>query len=443
MGGLELHYSPPNLPADPDGALLVARIYNEEMELVKEEVLGPRDQPVKASVEPGRYHIRITQPSGQSYSMLTNVSEDKFEPIYLNKTSSPSPHEWLSYQTGLGALGGGPWLAEKAAFARIAAEAAHLGVRGVEGPKEQLWCRLWNYQDGEAWKLGSLKGAIQDHAVDFSKLRLASASKPRYIQCGNANLSWQLVALPPGRDVDVVMTRTSPVGAIEEIARTSPGRSKEPAAGLRVVVTSLDTAAESLLRSLNSPRSNTSQLLLEHLEKNGPLAEQLLRSKFTYPIGAVVGGYVLLRAQEYHRLHDWPENLAKSFTWLPDGPVIYAWQRLGDQERRNPTLAREQLLEAAKRGLPLFTEGVRLLQEGLEYFARFHKWQRGKRPYEGSQDSEVDKAWRRVLTFAAASDPAAPHTTFRGEDPDTPTLTPKVNTPKKPTGTWLAMPLPE
>ena len=50
-------------------------------------------------------------------------------------------------------------------------------------------------------------------------------------------------------------------------------------------------------------------------------AEALLQGKVANPVGAALGGYALLRLNELDRLHDWPDNLAAWFAWLPDGAV--------------------------------------------------------------------------------------------------------------------------
>ena len=76
------------------------------------------------------------------------------------------------------------------------------------------------------------------------------------------------------------------------------------------------------------------------------------------PIGAVVGGYALLKLHELDRMHDWPDNLANWFESLPDGAVIAgaAAARRGDDEA-----AGDWFKKAMERGIPIFSEGLSLL----------------------------------------------------------------------------------
>jgi len=140
-------------------------------------------------------------------------------------------------------------------------------------------------------------------------------------------------------------------------------------------------------------------------------AEQLLNRKVVNPYAAAVGALILLRTGEYERLHDWPANLANWFPWLPDGAVIWGWScllGLGNRTKAKPdvTAARAAFLEAAKRGVPVFTEYLRLLVDGL------------KRCRAGSnEDPEINSALTRMRRYAVSSNPHLPLTVFRGEHP--------------------------
>ena len=87
-------------------------------------------------------------------------------------------------------------------------------------------------------------------------------------------------------------------------------------------------------------------------------AEQLLQGKMADPIGAIIGGYALLKLHELDRMHDWPDNLANWFETLPDGAVIAGAvaARRGDDEA-----AGNWFKKAMERGIPIFSEGMSLL----------------------------------------------------------------------------------
>lgn len=93
-------------------------------------------------------------------------------------------------------------------------------------------------------------------------------------------------------------------------------------------------------------------------------AEELLREKRSDPIAAAIGGYFLLKTKELNHLHDWANNLANWFEWLPDGSIIHAWQMILNKEDNTREIT-DRFLEAVSRGIPVFTEGLRLLYEGL------------------------------------------------------------------------------
>jgi hypothetical protein len=91
----------------------------------------------------------------------------------------------------------------------------------------------------------------------------------------------------------------------------------------------------------------------DHVVSLAPAAERLL-----YPIAATIGGYALLKLNDLDRIHDWADNLAAWFDWLPDGAVI-----AGEVAARRGEVAHaaELFQTVIKRGLPLFLEGLSLL----------------------------------------------------------------------------------
>jgi hypothetical protein len=97
----------------------------------------------------------------------------------------------------------------------------------------------------------------------------------------------------------------------------------------------------------------------------GNLGQTLLFFKSADPIGAAIGGYILLRLHELERTHDWTQNLAAWFPWLPDGAVIAGEKAamLGDHLR-----ALDYFLQAGKRGLPMFTDGFAILISRLRQY---------------------------------------------------------------------------
>jgi len=104
-------------------------------------------------------------------------------------------------------------------------------------------------------------------------------------------------------------------------------------------------------------------------------AERMLFEKMSSPFAASVGGYLLVlglnRSTYLSKANDWKnwvENLDHWFEWMPDGAILHAalYFILGDGDRDD---AYDALLRAYSRGLPFFTFGLKLMIDGMRYFA--------------------------------------------------------------------------
>lgn len=176
----------------------------------------------------------------------------------------------------------------------------------------------------------------------------------------------------------------------------------------RVVVGSGDPSLQALLGFLSSGDFESARSVGANW---ADLAERMLKEKLVDAISATVAGYFLLLAGEHSRLHDWTRNLADWIDWLPDGAVIRAFHLLS---QTNPDLneVRERLLQAAKRGVPLYTQGLRMLFDGLNLM----------NTYKRGSDPELQHALEAIRPYAAAARWASPVTSFAAVDPANPKL---------------------
>ncbi len=162
---------------------------------------------------------------------------------------------------------------------------------------------------------------------------------------------------------------------------------KTPFHPLKVKVTTNNYPAEAILDLINNGGIKEAKTLMNKQE-----AEQLLKEKRNDCSAAAIGGYYLLKTGELPRLHDWANNLAEWFPYLPDGAIIHAWQmicgRYVDQ-----TFIRKRLLDAVKRGVPVYTEGLRLLYDGLYQLTAIRK-----------NDSELREALILIRELALNAD---------------------------------------
>ncbi|WP_394678757.1 hypothetical protein [uncultured Sphingobacterium sp.] len=168
---------------------------------------------------------------------------------------------------------------------------------------------------------------------------------------------------------------------------------------LKITIGLPNKSAQTLLYLMNKGDSDKAESLYEIQQ-----AEFLLREKRRDSIAAAIGGYFLLSTGQLGFLHDWPNNLADWFPWLPDGPIIHAWQMIKSKNLNIP-LIQNRLLEAVQRGIPLFTEGLRLLYEGLSLLD----------DHLHSDNYEVGMALKKVKRYMESADLNKEYTTLVGE----------------------------
>lgn len=144
-------------------------------------------------------------------------------------------------------------------------------------------------------------------------------------------------------------------------------------------------------------------------------ALDLLFGKMVNPLAASAGAYVLVDQWLRQRGTDprvaswlqWIDNLAKWFPWLPDGEILRGWIALaGRAGKPSVETARGAFVEAERRGIPVYTAGVRHLMDGLARIANQDK-------SEGREDRTVIDALERTRRVAWSTDPRFPFTTIR------------------------------
>lgn len=141
--------------------------------------------------------------------------------------------------------------------------------------------------------------------------------------------------------------------------------------------------------------------------------ETFLLHKLRNPALAAAAALTLLKVRRLEQLHDWTYNLASNFD-LPDGPVVRAWHLFFDPQavRMSPADTPEfWLLEAVRRGLPLFSQSLRLLVDGLQFL------------HSAGTDTNqeaISSALGRCQLYLRAGDADEVFTSFRGSAPDHP-----------------------
>ena len=124
-----------------------------------------------------------------------------------------------------------------------------------------------------------------------------------------------------------------------------------------------------------------------------------LFEKMDDPYAAAVGAYLLLRLKKFSEMRDWARNLASRFDFLADGCVIWAWQLI-HQQQWNSQEIRKYLLMAVERGLPVYSEGLRLLTDGLRLMG-----EDGRAPRDKVVQSAGVVLWSSPLTASLTAEP--------------------------------------
>jgi hypothetical protein len=135
-------------------------------------------------------------------------------------------------------------------------------------------------------------------------------------------------------------------------------------------------------------------------------AEALLYEKRANPLAAAAGAYVLLRAGELRRLHNWTANLCKWFPWLADGAAICG-EHLAREGKHEEALAR--LIKLGERGLPTFSDGLGYAVNRLTLYTE-----------SGMGGHEAKELLRELSSYALVADFRRTFTTFSGVDPNNP-----------------------
>lgn len=321
---------------------------------------------------PGTYIVTASLPAGQRVVKIVEAKKKREEITLTFPEQQESPHEWREI--------GHYFASPRAQRAEHMAQAA-VDVPGVESletrPSVTATLRLFggNFLAGEKIPL-AVGFEREDFDRDVAHLRCKPEKELRYVQMLQAGRPAVNIALP-----------ISELGCTIAVYR-EPDR-------YWIEVYPEDPQANLVLGYTRN----------HQLQPQVTVAEGMLRDKFKDPIAATVGAYALLRAGELDRLHNWTMNLAHYFAWLPDGTAIRGEHlaRMGNHKE-----ALQSFLDVFKRGLPMFSEGIRFTHDRL-------------RSYRGRDASpKVKTALQSMQRFIPYLDFEKAVTTFTGSNPTAP-----------------------
>lgn len=378
MSTLRIRFAP--YVSDSGKAVVPLRIIDRNWRNIAGNWELTLDNPVDVPVEPGNFTVQAFMPTGEVISQEVAVVANETADVSLEPEIA-SPREDLAWGYLLKGTS-------------RAAAAKHRHTWSIEARDPVL--ELWELSYDQRWDKIGLPAPLQ-HRVDgasFGSGSMRTSGKLVWLRIAWTAERAKFVALPPAETVRFNLFYDPP-----EIEGGDP---------VNVVVDAGNPRAESILGYLRRGDFASARQVGANFT-----AENLLREKLRDPASAAIGGYFLLQAADFVRLHNWTERLSEWFEYIPDGAVILAWHALWSSPP-DFDLARGQLIEATHRGLPVYTIGLRLLSDGLSLCAaRALK-------LTGKEDSDIARALEIVGTYAAAADWASAATSFYGMQPDKP-----------------------
>jgi hypothetical protein len=323
----------------------------------------------QVNVEPGRWLVEATLPSGEVITEEVAVGSGEDLPVTLH-SAEHSSHEWLRLQYLVGNVEGADTLrrtlSTRDATLPPGMDSADRRTRAtIEPPNVQTWQKQGALRGIEAWTniLSPDTGAFNSHAPieeDSSEATwlylITDAAQQRefgYVDWLGERFA---VSLPlPWRGV----SNHQPV-PVQVMVHLEP---RQADIRIGVIMEDPDFAAMAgLMTASTLPKAVVAV----------KQARDLLFGKMEHPLGAAAGGYVLLAAgdREDASWHGWIDNLANFFPDIPDGAILKASLRLRfPKSESSVEEARASLLDAFDRGIPYYSAGVSWLLDGMTQFA--------------------------------------------------------------------------
>jgi len=325
--------------------------------------------------EPGRYLVRVTLPSGESLAETATVPESSAVTLDFGAAARPK-------------LAAVPELRERGVALRgldfgFSLESA---VGEDIAPETGISYGLFQRWTGNPPAADTLVIAGRTETSISFPGDLAVARHPGWDARSSEWRPLLVCVKLPDADALVVWPPSSGNQPLHLEDDPSPG-ANPAAAPLLASIQTADKAVAALYAYARGGRLDTVR----------QQAESLLGAKLDNPVNATLAAYTLKKIGAERP--DWLANLANAFPHLPDGALLYGWHLIRDDQARQ---ARGFFLTALARGIPMYSEGIRLLRDGLSFLNGL----------EGG-DAELQAAVARAYGLADAVNPRSVLTCLR------------------------------
>lgn len=347
-----------------DGIPKHIELFNQSLKRLQSQWISGNEWQL-SGIDPGTYVLRLSLTSGVQTEEVVDVQTGDTTAVRMD-LAGISPYETQEWA----------YMAKSNTGSRL--RYMKELVPGPTPTPSLMACtyRILQFSNG-FWIPSEVPGGtlqIDSHGETFE---VTLGERMYVLELSGEQIPTLYVGLPPhSRLKCLVKPTTGPQGAVHP---------------LDIAVSTDNWASEALIALLTAGAMEEAATLT-----NAEKAERLLFEKNEDPAAAAVGGYFLLKMGELGRMHNWANNLANRFPYLPDGAVIHAWQLL--QEKQNTiqhikTIS-DRLVEALRRGIPVYTEGFRLLYRGLKMVSSHY----------GGQNLLVNTALDIASRYAAVLD---------------------------------------
>ncbi|MFB7830321.1 hypothetical protein [Streptomyces sp. NPDC056056] len=356
---------------------------------------GRSPEPTSYPVDPGRYLVSVTLPSGMVLTKDAEAVDGRSTPVDFDMTDSPyGTHAWQYLMGNIepervyhGATGVPlpESVASRSMVAAAAGDDGFLPESAADVPARATWI-------GDSlparWSYASMLALEQDPArPSVAPLIARSAPRPLPVPADHGADVTPLYRFGPDGPVPVpggaAPARDGPVGERQFLVVEAAGavrlatlplpwgtsdvevlvNLRQSPTGSAVAVTVRDPRLGAGLAYMAQGALDTAAQLFTDVGRT-------LDSDPANPLAATAGSYVLLGTD--HRSEEtywdpWLRVLADRYPWLSDGAILRA-VRLLRRPGADLQEARNGLLDAFDRGIPFYTLGLTWLADGLAAF---------------------------------------------------------------------------
>jgi hypothetical protein len=366
----------------PDSDLIPKHLQIMGADLRVQQSAWMNGKNMEQELRPGVYMVRLNLASGKYLEQVAHIQQDQVTKLDfdISQFSPRESQEW-AYLTKASA-GNNP---ESPAFRGAGNKESAKFLNNVTAHRWEWKQGVWTATDD----IPIINVSIDEVGETYTfyvpeAMQVLELEAPGKASC--------FVSLPPASEIIcMIKIAEGPENVVPELD-ISISTTNRKAQVLLSLITSGDMARAKSLSSVKD-------------------ATELLYSKMQDPAAAAIGGYFLLKTGELEKMHDWANNLASWFPWMADGAIIHAWQVI---QQGGPDInimaIRDRLIEAVNRGIPVYTEGLRLLYDGLTMLSFEFK----------QEDKLVEQALTRIKQYMAYADMSQETTTYTGSYPDLP-----------------------